>query len=116
MMKSAGTKGGFAVFVGVKTRKEMNRSQQQLTFRKTAACPASTTLLSFRAQRLSPMVGTLVRQHLESCEFCSAELPLLAHHRAGAASQTPPKSPQISASSPNQSSANNQSRLVNSLV
>ena len=63
-------------------RKEMNRSQQQLTFRKTAACPASTTLLSFRAQRLSPMLGTLVRQHLESCEFCSAELPLLAHHRA----------------------------------
>ena len=27
------------------------------------------------------MIGTLVRQHLESCEFCSAELPLLAHHR-----------------------------------
>jgi hypothetical protein len=59
----------------------MNRSQQQLTFRKTAACPASTTLLSFRAEKLSPMVGMLVRQHLESCEFCSAELPLLAHHR-----------------------------------
>jgi hypothetical protein len=59
----------------------MNRSQEQLTFRKTAACPASTTLLSFRSERLSPMVGTLVRQHLESCEFCSAELPLLAHHR-----------------------------------
>ena len=27
------------------------------------------------------MVGTLVRQHLEACEFCNAELPLLAHHR-----------------------------------
>ena len=27
------------------------------------------------------MLSTLVRQHLESCEFCSAELPLLAHHR-----------------------------------
>ena len=60
----------------------MNRAQPQLTFRKTAACPTSTTLLSFRAERLSPMIGTLVRQHLESCEFCSAELPLLAHHRA----------------------------------
>jgi hypothetical protein len=60
----------------------MNRSQRQLTFRKTAACPASTTLLSFRAERLSPVVGKLVRQHLASCEFCSAELPLLAHHRA----------------------------------
>lgn len=60
----------------------MNRSHQQLTFRKTAACPASTTLLSFRADRLSPMLETLVSQHLESCDFCSAELPLLAHHRA----------------------------------
>jgi hypothetical protein len=28
------------------------------------------------------MAGKLVRQHLESCEFCNAELPLLAHHRA----------------------------------
>jgi len=26
------------------------------------------------------MVVTLVRQHLADCEFCSAELPLLAHH------------------------------------
>lgn len=26
------------------------------------------------------MVVTLVKQHLEDCEFCSAELPLLAHH------------------------------------
>jgi len=59
----------------------MNRSRQQLTFRKTGACPSSTTLLSFYGQRLSPMLGILVRQHLASCEFCSAELPLLAHHR-----------------------------------
>jgi hypothetical protein len=60
----------------------MKHSQRQLTFRKTAACPASTTLLSFRAEKLSPMVGTLVRQHLETCEFCNAELTLLAHHQA----------------------------------
>ena len=61
----------------------MKRSQRQLTFRKTAACPTSTTLLSFRDEKLSPMLSTLVKQHLESCEFCSAELPLLAHHRPG---------------------------------
>lgn len=59
----------------------MKRSQRQLTFRKTAACPTSTTLLSYRAKKLSPVIATLVKQHLESCEFCSAELPLLAHHR-----------------------------------
>ena len=71
----------------------MNRSQRQLTFRKTAACPTSTTLLSFRAEKLSPMIGTLVRQHLESCEFCSAELPLLAHHRTDRGSSNTPDIP-----------------------
>jgi hypothetical protein len=58
----------------------MNGSRKQLTFRKTAACPTSTTLLSFTTGKLSPMVFTLVRQHLETCEFCSAEVTLLAHH------------------------------------
>jgi len=76
----------------------MNRSQRQLTFektgtfRKTPACPASATLLSFTAERLSPMVGTLVSQHLETCEFCRAELPLLAHHRR---ERGPAKTPEI---------------------
>ena len=60
--------------------KKMNGTQKQLTFRKTAACPTSTTLLSFRAQKLSPMMFTVVKQHLETCEFCSAELALLARH------------------------------------
>jgi len=59
----------------------MNGSRKQLTFRKTAACPTSTTLLSFASEKLSPMVFTVVEQHLETCEFCTAELPLLAHHR-----------------------------------
>jgi hypothetical protein len=27
------------------------------------------------------MVFTVVKQHLETCEFCNAELTLLAHHR-----------------------------------
>ena len=60
----------------------MASSRKQLTFRKTAACPTSTTLLSFMSEELSPMVFTLVKQHLETCEFCSAEVALLAHHRA----------------------------------
>jgi len=71
----------------------MNRSQQQLTFRKTAACPASRTLLSFRAGMLSPIFGTLVRQHLDSCEFCSAELSLLVHHRTERGSAKTPEIP-----------------------
>jgi hypothetical protein len=71
----------------------MKRSQRQLTFRKTAACPASTTLLSFRAEKLSPMIGRLVRRHLETCEFCNAELPLLAHHRIESRASKPPEIP-----------------------
>ena len=39
------------------------------------------------------MVVTLVRQHLDACEFCNAELPLLAHHRPDPLST--PKPPEI---------------------
>ena len=39
------------------------------------------------------MVGTLVKQHLESCEFCSAELPLLAHHRPERVTANTPEIP-----------------------
>jgi hypothetical protein len=67
----------------------MNCSHGQLTFRKTAACPTSTTLLSFSNEKLSPMVFTVVKQHLETCEFCSAELKLLAHHRRERLRQPP---------------------------
>ncbi|HEX6043739.1 MAG TPA: hypothetical protein VFZ22_04565 [Pyrinomonadaceae bacterium] len=81
------------VFVRVNGSAKMNGSQKQLTFRKTAACPTSTTLLDFSLEQLSPMVFTLVKQHLETCEFCSAELKLLAHHRAEA--QGPFKPPEI---------------------
>jgi len=59
----------------------MNSLRTKLTFRKTAACPASSTLLSFRAEKLSRKVAALVRTHLADCEFCNAELPLLAHHK-----------------------------------
>ena len=62
----------------------MKTSTQTFPFRKTAACPASATLLSFRAQSLSAEAAGLVTKHLAVCDFCSAELPLLAHHKAGA--------------------------------
>ena len=60
----------------------MKRSQIQLTFRKTAACPTSNTLVGYRCEKLSPEIARLVRRHLEDCEFCNAELRLLAHHKA----------------------------------
>ncbi len=60
----------------------MKTSTRTLPFLKTAACPASATLLSFRTGGLSAGTAVLVKGHLEECDFCSAELPLLAHHSA----------------------------------
>ena len=62
----------------------MKTSTKTFPFRKTAACPASATLLSFSKESLSAETAVLVKDHLEVCDFCSAELPLLAHHKAGA--------------------------------
>ena len=58
----------------------MKASKTTTPFLKTAACPASATLLSFRSQTLSAEAEILVNDHLKVCDFCNAELPLLAHH------------------------------------
>jgi len=50
-------------------------------FRKTAACPASATLVSYRCQNLPADIATTVSEHLRGCDFCCAELRLLAHHQ-----------------------------------
>ena len=72
---------------------QMISSQTQLFFRKTAACPASSTLLSYRLEKLSRKATDLVRTHLADCEFCNAELPLLAHHQPGRRQPRPPEMP-----------------------
>jgi len=60
----------------------MKTSGTTFPFLKTAACPTSATLLSFRGNTLSKKVAKQVRGHLESCDFCNAESRLLAHHEA----------------------------------
>lgn len=72
-----------------KRRLRMKNSRTQLTFVKTAACPTSLMLLSFRTEKLSRKGATEVREHLGGCEFCNAELTLLAHHRPARAPRTP---------------------------
>ena len=69
----------------------MKTSTRTFPFRKTAACPASATLLSFCKESLAAETAVLIKDHLDVCDFCSAELPLLAHHTAGAerGSKTP---------------------------
>jgi hypothetical protein len=54
------------------------------SFAKQAACPSSKALLSYRVAKLSPEVRKLVTWHLAECDFCFAEVQLLAHH-------TPPR-------------------------
>ena len=70
----------------------MKVSKTTTQFVKTAACPASATLLSFRAKTLSAEAETLVTEHLRECDFCSAEITLLAHHQAA---PSIPKTPEI---------------------
>ena len=71
------------MFCYVELRRRMKTSARTFPFRKTAACPASATLLSFRKDSLAAEALTRVKDHLELCDFCNAELPLLAHHKAG---------------------------------
>ena len=72
----------------------MKVATRTLAFRKTAACPASVTLLSFSSDSLSVDIAGDVRDHLKICDFCSAELPLLAHHQpAGNGAHKPPEIP-----------------------
>lgn len=71
----------------------MTSSQKKLTFRKTAACPASSTLLAHRLEKLSSEIDRLVKQHLSTCEFCNAELRLLAHHKREKRVPRPPEIP-----------------------
>ncbi len=61
-----------------------------ISFRKTVACPSSSVLLSFVSGALSPEITTLVKYHLGSCEFCEAEVPLLAHYQLPAKGECKP--------------------------
>jgi hypothetical protein len=56
------------------------KSVDVTAFRKTAACPSDTILVSYNSRKLSNEIMSLVRFHLADCEFCSAELPLLNHY------------------------------------
>lgn len=71
----------------------MKASRTTMPFLKTAACPASATLLSFRSQTLSAEAEILVTKHLQVCDFCNAELPLLAHHQPAVNTHKTPEIP-----------------------
>lgn len=49
-------------------------------FTKSEDCPSSQELLQFENGDLSLEDGRLVREHLVTCEFCSAEVEFYAHY------------------------------------
>jgi len=51
------------------------------SFSKKLACPSSNLLLSFQQQALAPEINFLVRHHLDSCDFCYCEIPLLKFYQ-----------------------------------
>ena len=53
-------------------------------FCKTAECPTSLALLAYRRSLLSPKELALIESHVGSCDFCSAELQLLARYHCEA--------------------------------
>ena len=71
----------------------MKTSEKTTAFRKTGACPSSATLLSFRCRNLPAATAALVTSHLQTCDFCCAELPLLAHHEAATVAYKTPEIP-----------------------
>ncbi|HET6979227.1 MAG TPA: hypothetical protein VFI24_23045 [Pyrinomonadaceae bacterium] len=71
----------------------MRASRTTIPFLKTAACPASATLLSFRYETLSVEAETIVSDHLKVCDFCNAEVKLLAHHQPALNNQKTPEIP-----------------------
>jgi hypothetical protein len=44
-------------------------------------------------EKLSRKITASVQTHLADCEFCCAELPLLAHHKPGRRQPRPPEIP-----------------------
>jgi hypothetical protein len=51
------------------------------SFTKKLACPSSNLLLSFRRQALAREINFLIKNHLDGCDFCYCELPLLAFYK-----------------------------------
>ena len=56
------------------------KSSTAKSFSKKLACPSSNLLLSFSSQTLAPEINFLVKHHLEACDFCYCEIPLLSFY------------------------------------
>lgn len=60
------------------------------SFAKQAACPSAKALLDYRLDRSAAEMSTLVKWHLEVCDFCWAEAQMLGHHNPPAKGEAKP--------------------------
>ncbi|MEQ1646578.1 MAG: hypothetical protein ABL959_24195, partial [Pyrinomonadaceae bacterium] len=55
-------------------------SSNMSDFYKNENCPTSHELLEFQNGEMEATDGTEIREHLASCEFCSAEVEFYFHY------------------------------------
>ncbi len=56
------------------------RTQSVTLFSKQATCPSAETLMTYHMTGPVSQEAQWIAEHLQSCEFCSAEFKLLAEH------------------------------------
>lgn len=61
------------------SRRNSMRSLNMIAFYKSACCPASQDLLAFEKGEVFKNESDEINRHLESCEFCTAEIEFYAH-------------------------------------
>jgi hypothetical protein len=62
-------------------------------FCKSGECPPAQDILAYHSPQPIGEVARRVRQHLEFCDFCNAELQLLARHRTSSETSMSPELP-----------------------
>ncbi len=56
------------------------RSSSAAVFCKYKTCPSADVILSYCVAKLAPEAERQVADHLTACEFCGAEMSLIAHN------------------------------------
>jgi hypothetical protein len=62
-------------------------------FRKSASCPSSDSLLGYQGRSIRLDERTRIETHLTFCDFCNAELQLLARFQRNTETSVPVEMP-----------------------
>lgn len=64
-------------------------------FAKKETCPSSHTLSDYAADALPPLARRAARAHLRACDFCAAEVSLLARDASTQVAADAPAAPPL---------------------